>query len=65
MAEGRDKGQVNRASQRTSSLWRFALFAVLVVGAAVTAGWYWTNRDREPLNLTVATGPLGSDAYVL
>lgn len=41
------------------------IYASLVVIASAIAGSVWLDRDREPALLTVATGPLGSDANVL
>lgn len=44
------------------------LLAFAVAAAIVTAGsltWFWIERERAPVVLTVATGPLGSDTDTL
>ncbi|MEO1702850.1 MAG: TAXI family TRAP transporter solute-binding subunit [Pseudomonadota bacterium] len=60
-----DKKDANVKSRRSSQTRRFVIYASLVVIASAIAGSVWLDRDREPALLTVATGPLGSDANVL
>lgn len=62
------RGGVTRANRRS---WRVrivrggTLVTMLIMGLAVFATWQWINRDREAEVLTIATGPVGSDAYTL
>ncbi|MEO0543446.1 MAG: TAXI family TRAP transporter solute-binding subunit [Pseudomonadota bacterium] len=60
-----DQTDVNLKSRRSSQTWRFAIYALLVILVSAIVGSLWLNRDREPMLLTVATGPMGSDAFVL
>ncbi|MEO1747881.1 MAG: hypothetical protein AAFR27_04560, partial [Pseudomonadota bacterium] len=59
------EADANAKSERSSQTGRFLAFALIVILVSAVAGAFWLNRDREPMRLTVATGPLGSDAYVL
>ncbi len=61
----RQNGDANAKSERSSQTGRFLAFALIVILISAVVGAFWLNRDREPMRLTVATGPLGSDAYVL
>ena len=53
-------GSVRNRYRRLAALGIVALMATGIVGGAL-----WLNRDRAPTYLTVATGPLGSDAHTL
>ncbi|MEM1377126.1 MAG: TAXI family TRAP transporter solute-binding subunit [Pseudomonadota bacterium] len=55
----------NVKSTRNKQTRTYAFVALAIVALGAAAGWLWINRDRAPEILTVATGPLGSDAYVL
>ncbi|MEM0899307.1 MAG: TAXI family TRAP transporter solute-binding subunit [Pseudomonadota bacterium] len=53
-----------RSGQSKAQRW-FLVFALIVLTAG-GGGFFWLDyRDREPTILTVATGPLGSDANIL
>ncbi|MEL6922145.1 MAG: TAXI family TRAP transporter solute-binding subunit, partial [Pseudomonadota bacterium] len=56
---------VNAKSRRTAQSRRYSVLALLIVAIGSVGGWFWLNRDQAPDVLTVATGPFGSDAYVL
>lgn len=57
--------QANTGSRRARQN-RFAFFVAIVAIAALLGGFAWMqSRDKEPETLTIATGPFGSDAYIL
>ena len=55
----------NRASYRARQRVLLFVIAGAIIVTAAALGWFWTERERQPAVLAVATGPVGSDAYNL
>ena len=65
-ATAANDGVVPNAASHTVRVRRIAFFLALVAVLLAVAGtWFWIEREREPVTLAVATGPLGSDTYNL
>jgi TRAP transporter TAXI family solute receptor len=60
MVEDANTGS-GKTRMRRVALVFFAVAALAIVGGT----WWWETREREAEVLTVATGPLGSDAHTL
>lgn len=58
-------GTANLKSRRRRFTRRLTLFSLIIIGVALALTWQWIARERVPAELTVATGPIGSDAYTL
>lgn len=57
--------RVNSASRKSHQV-RTIFLTALVALAATIAGYFWIlHQDSAPETLTIATGPLGSDTYIL
>jgi TRAP transporter TAXI family solute receptor len=41
------------------------IVAGMLVAFAAVGTWFWIKRDRDPIIITIATGPFGSDAHKL
>lgn len=55
----------NLKSRRGRFARRLTLFSLIVVGVALALTWQWIEREHAPMELTIGTGPVGSDAYTL
>lgn len=55
----------NERSRRERVVRFGTVLTVLAMAVAVFLTWQWIARDQQPDVLTIATGPLGSDAHTL
>lgn len=62
---GRPPLRANRTSARTRTVSFGILLLAFVMAAAAGGGWWWISRDRQPVVLTVGSGPFGSDSDAL